>query len=152
MRGLEIPVNVIGDGPIAGELHAMARELELRNVIFHGRVDEARKTEILLRSSIFVMASYREGWSLSTMEAMAHGLVPFFAHIPERYETGITSYARDGENAVAFDGSPEDLRRRLESLIADPPRTRRLREASYATAQEYGWPAMIANLENILSE
>lgn len=151
-KGLEGRINIIGDGPIAAELHALAWQLGLENIVFHGRVSDELKDEILLRSSIFVMTSWREGWSLATMEAMAHGLAPVFAHAPGRYETGIVSYARDGENAVEFDGTAEDLRAKLDALIADRPRLRRLREAAYETASAYQWPAMVANLEKILSE
>ncbi|MBV8150210.1 MAG: glycosyltransferase family 4 protein [Candidatus Eremiobacteraeota bacterium] len=152
VKGLAVVTNIVGDGPIAPELRAEAQREGLDNVVFHGRASEDRKREILLRSSIFVMPSYREGWSLATVEAMAHGLVPVYAYVPERYETGITSYAREGENAFAFNGSSEDLRAKLELLIADRARLRRMREAAYETAGAYQWPAMLANLEKILSE
>lgn len=137
-------LNVIGDGPLRERLHETAWELGLRQTTFWGNVDEITKRGILLRSQIFVLASYREGWSLATLEAMAHGCLPIFAARLARYQTGVTAYARPGFNALQFDGTPEGLVESIRYARDDAERLARMRRRAWETASRYSWAASIA--------
>jgi glycosyltransferase involved in cell wall biosynthesis len=137
-------VNVIGMGPLYDRLSAMALQLGLTNVTFFGAVDDATKRRILLNSSIFVLSSYREGWSLATLEAMAHGCLPIFASKPSRYETGVTSYANPGVNSLQFDGTVEGLVEAVRYAAADKDRLSMMRRHAWETAQQHSWPKAVA--------
>ncbi len=140
-------VHVIGDGPLGDRLRTAAASFGLRNTRFHGWIDEAAKRAILLRSAIFVLASYREGWSLATLEAMAHGCLPIYASKPDRYQTGVAIYARPGVNALDFDGSAEELAARIRFACADSRRLARMRRSAWETACSYSWAAAMAAAE-----
>jgi len=60
---------VIGDGPQRDELKAKAPD----GVIFHGRVDEETKHQLMARAHALVVTSVREGWGLVVDEAAAMG-------------------------------------------------------------------------------
>lgn len=66
-------LDIVGDGPDAASLKALAQELQLSNVSFEG----FRNPEpYYRRSSILCLASTFEGFGLVLPEAMQHGCVP----------------------------------------------------------------------------
>lgn len=142
---LDDPIlHLIGDGPLASQLRAMAAGLGLTRTVFHGTVDEERKRRILLSSQIFVLSSYREGWSLATLEAMAYGCLPIFASKPERYQTGVTFYAQPGVNSLAFDGSVDGLVLSIRYATAQPARLAEMRRRAWETARKHSWSSVMA--------
>ncbi|MCW2783383.1 MAG: glycosyltransferase family 4 protein, partial [Marmoricola sp.] len=68
-------LDVVGSGAPAyrEQLVAQAASAGLRNVTFHGRVDEARKHELMAAAHVHVFCSHREGWGLTVTEAAALG-------------------------------------------------------------------------------
>jgi glycosyltransferase involved in cell wall biosynthesis len=142
-------VNIIGDGPLRAELEEKAIALGLSRTVFHGRVSDARKIELLKASNLFVMPSYREGWSLSTLESMANGCFPIYGYRPDRYETGIRSYTADGLSALSFDGTASDLASKV-ILARQSLRSRRIQ--SLSAARVYSWPEMLKRAEEAYDE
>jgi len=70
-----IRVAVIGDGPDAGMLNELARELNIaENVEFFGRINNVE--EIVSKSKVFILTSRWEGLSIAMIEAMSVGTVP----------------------------------------------------------------------------
>jgi glycosyltransferase involved in cell wall biosynthesis len=85
--------------------------------------------------SAVLAGSLREAFMLSTLEAMAAGLVPVVTDIP-----GPTSYVRDGENGlIAPAADSAALAQAVERLLAEPELFATLRRGAWATAQEYAW-------------
>lgn len=144
----DVRFSILGDGPMTGELKSVAERKGLANVSFLGRVSEEEKRKHLLSAEVFVMPSYREGWSLATVEAMAHGCAPVFAYRPERYETGVATYVRDGDNGFAFDGSASDLVRKLSTLRDEPELRTRMRKLAYDDSMNFSWDSALASLVN----
>jgi glycosyltransferase involved in cell wall biosynthesis len=65
---------VVGDGPLAASLAALARDLGVeRQVRLLGRVPEAEKFGLLRMADFLCSASQHEGFGLSYLEAMACG-------------------------------------------------------------------------------
>jgi glycosyltransferase involved in cell wall biosynthesis len=62
-----------GDERYRARLERLTRRLAARDVTFHGRVDAARKLELLERAHVHVFTSHREGWGLTVTEAAAMG-------------------------------------------------------------------------------
>ncbi len=85
--------------------------------------------------SAVVAGSLREAFMLSTLEAMAVGLVPVVTDIP-----GPTSYVRDGENGlIAPPADSAALAQAVERLLGEPDLFATLRKGAWETAQEYAW-------------
>jgi glycosyltransferase involved in cell wall biosynthesis len=68
-------LDIVGGGaPSYREaLEGEVERLGLRNVVFHGRVDEARKHALMAAAHVHVFCSRREGWGLTVTEAAALG-------------------------------------------------------------------------------
>lgn len=67
-------LDVVGDGDLRPELERFVGELGLQAAIrFHGRVSEARKTELITEARCMVMPSRGEGFGLVYVEAMRLG-------------------------------------------------------------------------------
>ena len=79
--------HVVGDGPEFGHLFKLSAELGLTNrMTFEGQLAHHEVDRLRVSESIFVLPSLSEGMSNSLLEAMAHGLCPLVADIPENRE------------------------------------------------------------------
>lgn len=108
-------LRLIGDGPLLAETKQLTARLGLEErVTFMGSRDDV--TDLLAKEQIFVLASKREGFPLSILEAMRAGL-PVVAS-----KVGGTSEAvLDGECGYLFPaGDSEALLQRLLRLLEDP--------------------------------
>ena len=122
---LDIRLDIVGGGPLRGELAGLLAELRLeQQVQLHDSLPHARVVELLERADLFVLPSVTarsgdmEGIPVSLMEAMAQGLpVVSTRHsgIPE-----LVAHERCGL-LVAERNVPE-LARALEQLVRDPAR------------------------------
>lgn len=65
-------LNIVGDGPQLKQLIELVNKLGLsRNIRFYKGLEEKHLIELYKKSYLFVMPSKREGYSISTIEAMA---------------------------------------------------------------------------------
>jgi glycosyltransferase involved in cell wall biosynthesis len=71
---------VVGDGPLRPEVE---RAADKRVLVLGQRSDVPR---LLTAADLYVLTSRREGLALSLLEAMAHGLAPVVAELPENLE------------------------------------------------------------------
>ncbi|WP_028321889.1 glycosyltransferase [Desulfatiglans anilini] len=65
---------VVGDGPERGNLEAICREANLRNVTFAGAIDYSHIHQYYGLADVFVISTLEDNWSLVVPEAMACGL------------------------------------------------------------------------------
>jgi colanic acid/amylovoran biosynthesis glycosyltransferase len=125
--------DVVGDGPLAGRLAALVRELGLEGVVrLHGARDSETVRALLDRAHLFVLASAeaadgdREGTPVALMEAQACG-IPVVSTV----HAGIPEVVVDGDTGVLV---PENdhlaLARAIRGLIRQP--------ASWAALGERG--------------
>ncbi|MBN2183812.1 MAG: glycosyltransferase [Candidatus Krumholzibacteriota bacterium] len=92
VKNRDTRLQIIGDGPMRGELESLAGRLSLTERIhFLGHRDDS--LDLLNRSRIMVLPSLTEGISRSVMEAMAMKKVIISTNIP-----GINELIRDKEN------------------------------------------------------
>lgn len=100
------------------------------------------------RSSIFVSASYTEGFGLPGLEAMACGCV-----LVTSASGGVSEYAAHGENALVFEpGDVMGLVDCLRQLLADPVMANRLRQNGVARAQQLSIGEMQDKFAHLLAE
>jgi glycosyltransferase involved in cell wall biosynthesis len=114
-RGLAFHLEVIGDGPVRGELEGLAHDLGL-----DGRVrfmnDGVGRAQALEELDIYVLSSAQEAFPLVPMEAMAAGrpvIATAVGALPEIVEDGVT-----GTIVPVGDGA--GLAEAIATLIAEP--------------------------------
>ena len=102
-----------GDGPQRIYLEALAKQLEVGNISFLGRVADAPGFHRLC--DVFVLASVREGLSVSLQEAMATSCVPVAVN-----GFGCPELVREGENGFLFEpGDTEGLAEKILSASSN---------------------------------
>ncbi len=153
-EGILLKVLLIGDGPLAKNLKQMTTAFHLENLInFAGIVKGEEKLKLLSLSRFFVMPSEREGFSLSTLEAMSLGVVPIVARPKYEELFGIGHYLKDGVNGLVYNvGNVLELANCIKKLYYDPDLTKRLSEAARKTALEFTWDRSAELLDNFLEE
>jgi glycosyltransferase involved in cell wall biosynthesis len=141
----DFTLDIVGDGPMHDEVHALAADLGLGDVVrFHGFRDDIGA--VLATADLFVLSSLSEGISITLLEAMAAGL-PVVATdvggnrevvLPE--ETGLLVPAGD---AAA-------LAEAMVAILTDPPRARRLGAGGLArVSRDFSIARTVAAYEEI---
>ncbi len=73
--GVDVKLNIAGEGNLLSSLRTLAMELEVDDRIdFLGRIPFEQMSEVYRSNDIFVMSSAHEGMSNAMLEAMASGL------------------------------------------------------------------------------
>lgn len=125
LAGSDFPLMIVGSGPMEAELKAQATRLQLRNVQFLGRLDDADKMCLLHLSLALVFPSHlrSEAFGISLLEAAMCGKPMVSCEIG----TGTTFVNLDGETGYAVPpGDPLALRAALTRLRMEPERTAEL--------------------------
>jgi len=139
--GLNVRLNVAGDGNILAELRELAEQLGLgESVKFSGRVPAEQMPELYRDADIFVMSSAHEGMSNAMLEAMASGL-PIVTTRCEGVEELIADNGRvveeadSGRIAVAIKELADD--RELYERMSAAARSRAMCFAWTSAAEQY---------------
>jgi rhamnosyl/mannosyltransferase len=125
---------LIGEGPLRGELEALARELGVaERVHLPGEIVNDRVTPYYLASDVYLLPSVAksEAFGIVQIEAMACGIPVVNTSLP----SGVPYVSRDGESG--FTVPPNDveaLAAAVEKLLADHELRRRFGEAGRARA------------------
>ena len=131
-----------GEGPLKKDLEKWARNNQLKNVIFEGRINEEKTPSYYSSCDIFCSpAIFGESFGLVLLEAMACGKpVVAFAN------TGYRQFLQDkkGGRFLAKNRNYKDLAEKLEILIKNPKLRKEMAEWGVKEAQNYSWPK-IAN-------
>ncbi len=108
-----------------------------------GRVELAR---LYATCGVFVSASWREGFGLPPLEAMACG-----APVVLTDSGGVREYARHSENCLMVPPrAPEALAEAILCVLSRPELTKQLREAGPRTAAEFTWDTAVDRMEQVL--
>jgi len=110
----DVELVLVGDGPLRGELEALATDLGVfDHVRFTGEISRRRVYEVFRRSDIFAMPSHAEGFCVAAVEAMAAGLPVVASDIPVFHEV-------IGEPGIfASSEDPEMFAEELSNLVVD---------------------------------
>jgi glycosyltransferase involved in cell wall biosynthesis len=142
MRTGRMTLDVVGDGPMLGELRALAAQLGVESAVtFHGNLPHREVAAVLARSNLLVFPSVREFGGGVVLEAMATGVVPL-----------VVDYAGPGELVGPAIGIKVPIgprasivaavRAELERLAADPSGLPEMGRRARAHAREhFTWKA-----------
>ncbi|MFC1596907.1 glycosyltransferase family 4 protein [Planctomycetota bacterium] len=118
-RGIDVPLKIVGDGPLRRELERMAPG----NVEFVGHVPQNRAFELLLASAFVVFPSeWYEGFPLALLEALAAGRAVVATDLGARSEMVLP--AKTG--LLYESGNAADLRAKVGELTQSPGGTRQM--------------------------
>jgi len=113
-RGYRVRLLLVGDGSERLRLERQARTLGLASQVrFHGQAERSEMPRLLNAGNGYLSASWREGFSVAILEAMACGLPAVttdFGGAKEVVREGVTGFVSESRD-------PESLAERCEMLI-----------------------------------
>ena len=132
----DLLLDVAGQGDDRGRLERLARQLGLgTGAHFLGFVSDEEKRRLLRRSWGVVLASPKEGWGISNVEAAACGTPAIASDSP-----GLRESVRHGETGFLVPhGDVRALADRMLALAADPALVSRLGVGARAFAERLSW-------------
>lgn len=145
---------LIGRGQMLPHLERMVSDLGLSGQVFFpdARSDAARDA-FLDRSKIFVLCSAREGFSLSTLEAMSKGMAVVVARPATSDVFGVSDLVHDGNNGLYYSvGNVMELSELLSELLNDSSELLRLANAAVDTASQYSQARANLALRSVISD
>ena len=143
-----VRLDIIGDGPLRGELEALADQLGLREyVTFHGFHDDVER--FLASADCFLLSSTTEGISLTLLEAMAVGLPVVATDVGGNREVvidGTTGYLVAAQ-------SPHALADAVMKVRSDPGRAAEMASAGRRRVEaEFDLRTTVAQYERLYRE
>lgn len=129
----DVRLDLVGDGPLRGEVDALIAELGIGDVVTrHGALPEADTLARIAAADILVLPSFMEGLPLVIMEAMALGKPVIASGV-----AGIPELVRDGVNGLLVPPSHgQALSDAMAALAADPARRGALGQAARIAVME----------------
>jgi len=139
-----MPLNVlvIGDGPERASLEALASTLGI-NVKFTGAVDEQFLLSAVKAARVFVLPSTREGFSITTLEALACG-VPVITVDGEK--NSAKELIESGRNGLVVGLSVDELCAGILKVLGDEPGRKRMAAYCVASTGRYDWDVLNRSL------
>lgn len=147
-RGISCRLLVAGRGDDQPRLEALRKSLNIsEHVDFLGFISDAEKRDLLQKSWIHLLTSANEGWGISNLEAAACGTPTIASDVP-----GLRDSVVDGQTGFLVPhGDVETLSRRIEDLLGDDEKRKRLGVGARSFAEGFGWDASARAMEAFLS-
>jgi glycosyltransferase involved in cell wall biosynthesis len=139
LKGIDVPVWVVGDGPERKSLEELAHSLGIDCTFWGPRTDIP---ELMNQSKIVVLPSRHEGFGLTLLEAMACK-----TPVIGRTIGGIPELLT-GENGLLFT-TEEELHQHVETLLHDHSLWEKLQKNGFETALQWGWDKTAALYEDV---
>ena len=132
----DVVLEIAGSGDDRGRLERLARTLAPGDAVrFLGFVPEEEKRRLLRRAWSVVLASPKEGWGISNVEAAACGTPALASDSP-----GLRESVRQGETGFLVPhGDVRALADRMLQLAADPALVARLGRGARTFAEQLSW-------------
>jgi glycosyltransferase involved in cell wall biosynthesis len=117
IKGLDIKLKIVGDGPMRVEYEDFVKENNLKNVEFLGYKAGDELKEIFRNSKFIVIPSeWYENAPMTVVEAFAYGKPVIGANIG-----GIPEMVSEGETGLLFEpGNQDELREKIIYLLHNP--------------------------------
>ncbi|PAW75884.1 MAG: hypothetical protein B9S32_17035 [Verrucomicrobia bacterium Tous-C9LFEB] len=143
-------LHLVGSGAMESAWRQLAADLGLSaHVTFHSTLSDAERDKRLDEADLFLLGSVREGFSIATIEAMAHGCAVIAASAPPPARpNAVLDYLHDGGNSWIADGRAESFAEQILAAIQDRSRLRVRQHAAFVTAQSYRLKDKVTQLES----
>jgi phosphatidylinositol alpha-1,6-mannosyltransferase len=148
-EGHDVTLDLVGTGDAQFAYRAQVQELAMEQCVrFAGYVAREEIAGHYAVAHVFVLASYNEGMSVATLEAMAAGLPVVVTRTG-----GTAELVEEGVNGYAFDwADTETLTAHLRRLATDRALARRMGAASRTRAAGFTWDAAAQRYLNMLTD
>jgi len=120
IQHLDIPLKIVGSGPLQTEFKTLAQDQNLKNITFEG-YRSGEQLETLFQNAAFLVfpSEWYENAPMTILEAYGYGKPVIGANIG-----GIPEMIVDGETGLLFPpGDAENLREKINQLWSNPART-----------------------------
>ena len=151
LGSVEGTLEIAGGGSWRPELEKLARSLGVESrVSFLGFISEEEKLTLFRRAWAAMLASPKEGWGISNMEAAACGTMVIASNSP-----GIRESVVDGETGLLVPhGDITAMAGAMRKFIDTPSLVRTMGEAGRRFAEKFSWDrsadATISHLEEVV--
>lgn len=140
-----VETHIVGDGDLRQAHEKMSRDLNLKNVHFHGRLDGEPLRAIYHQADFFVLPSEREGMPLVLLEALAMGLPIIGTNV-----TGIRDVVQHGENGYLVQLNDNNaFRAAIQIAIKDPRVYKKMSAKSLELSRLYTWETVARNFQEL---
>ena len=134
----EASLTLVGAGPDATSLEQLARDLNLRNVRFLGRVEPSGMPAIYDDHDIYIQSPDIDNMPLSVLEAFASGLP-----VVSTRAGGVETMLQHGRlGLLAAPNDHRALAAHVQSLLRHPDKAREMARGAHATVTTCAWPAV----------
>jgi glycosyltransferase involved in cell wall biosynthesis len=154
--GLNLPaarLEIAGTGDYRAALERLVKSLDLgERVRFLGFIPEDEKVHLLRRAWASVLASPKEGWGISNLEAAACGTPVIAANSP-----GIRESVINGETGfLVQQNDPEAMTAAMRGIVQSPHLVDVLGKAARKFAESFSWDRAanetLAHLEAVIAQ
>ena len=154
--GLNLPearLEIAGSGDYRAALEGLVKSLDLgERVRFLGFIPEDEKVHLLRRAWASVLASPKEGWGISNLEAAACGTPVIAANSP-----GIRESVIDGETGFLVpQNDPEAMTAAMRGIVESPNLVDVLGKAARKFAEAFTWDRAanetLSHLEEVVAQ
>jgi glycosyltransferase involved in cell wall biosynthesis len=121
--GYELPLTLVGDGPLRSQYEALTYELDLKLVTWTGEVTYV--APLLAQHDVLVLLSDHEGMPITVLEAMRAGLTVLASDLP-----GIREQVIAGQEALLVHNTVDAVSEQLIRLVQEPYLRKRLGKAA----------------------
>ncbi len=144
----EAELIIAGKGDDEERLKELVNELKLNeSVHFLGFISDNQKSEIIHESTVFMIASEKEGWGISVLEANAGGL-PVIGYDVE----GLRDSIKEGYSGfLAENGNIEELAGKAILLLENKELMDRMSNESIVWASNFSWDNMALNFYRVIN-
>lgn len=120
-KGKNLAVALIGDGPQRIIIERKINQLGLsKDFKMFGFLNDNEKYSVMVNSKIFILPSEREGFSISTLEAMALGCIPIVSKPKFDEVFGVSHFIKNHENGLYFSvGNVNELAIEISNCLDD---------------------------------
>jgi glycosyltransferase involved in cell wall biosynthesis len=140
-------LEILGAGTAHGEIASrIGGNPAEHGITLHGFVSDDEKIDWLLRASLVVQPSRKEGWGLTVLEANACGAPVVATDVP-----GLRDSVRDGESGLLV--RPADapaLAAAIVRVLAEPSLRALLSSGARAWAARFSWDEVAAETARVL--
>ena len=146
-KGLDLTLNIVGDGPDRREYEEYVEKIGLKNVYFHGAISDEELRKLYLSSDVLVLpsVSMNEAFGLVTLEAAAAGCAVIASDLP-----GVRDLVKDFGLLI----KPNDIDSLRDALLLfkDEYTRQRYVHRGLKVAARYSWRKVAEKYNEIYRE
>lgn len=128
-------LTLVGDGSLHADLVQQAKSMDLKNVVFTGRVDNSRIFEYLAQADVMLSAPKVDNMPVSLIEAMNAGLLVVSSNVG-----GVPYMIEEGENGLLFESNNDaELAGKMLWAVGHQDEVKAMIAKAQQTVKQYQW-------------